>query len=202
MLFSSIISKLEIIATHGGSLSTISELCAANNSISELYLDFEHQDYTKDLKRFFNCYPGSNLKVLEINRMDEPIELDALSESCPNLNKLKIMLCGVWQEDKLFWMYFSRLTSLHIKTSSTETLLSFMKYNISVSQMKISCPNEVKSKFNDAFIQTACSRKGRVGNGFFQNLYHLSTTPGLDTVLRAALPQLRSYTRTCKLGCC
>ena len=117
-------------------------------------------------------------------------------------NCRSIMLCGVWQEDKLFWMYFSRLTSLHIKTSSTETLLSFMKYNISVSQMKISCPNEVKSKFNDAFIQTACSRKGRVGNGFFQNLYHLSTTPGLDTVLRAALPQLRSYTRTCKLGCC
>ena len=92
--------------------------------------------------------------------MDDPIELDTLSEACPNLQRLKIMLCGVWEDDKLFWMYFSRLTTLHIKTSSTETLLSFMKYNISVVQMKISCPNEVKSKFNDAFIQTLCNRKG------------------------------------------
>ena len=92
--------------------------------------------------------------------MDDPIELDTLSEACPNLQRLKIMLCGVWEDDKLFWMYFSRLTTLHIKTSSTETLLSIMKYNISVVQMKISCPNEVKSKFNDAFIQTLCNRKG------------------------------------------
>ena len=52
-LFSSIISKLEIINTHGKSLSRIKELCSSNNSISELYLDFEHQDYTKDLLRFF-----------------------------------------------------------------------------------------------------------------------------------------------------
>ena len=92
--------------------------------------------------------------------MDDPMELDTLSEACPNLHKLKIMLCGVWEDDKLFWMYFSRLTSLHIKTNSTETLLSFMKHNASVCQMKISCPNEVKSKFNDSFIQTICSRKG------------------------------------------
>ena len=141
-------------------MSTISELCAANNSISELYLDFDHQDYSKDLRRFFQSYPCSNLKVLEISRMDEPLELDTVSEACPNLVKLKIMLSGVWQDDKLFWMYFSRLTSLHMKTSSPDTLLSFMKYNISVSHLKISCPNEVKSKFNDAFIQLACSRRG------------------------------------------
>ena len=159
-LFSSIISKLEIINTHGKSLSRIKELCSSNNSISELYLDFEHQDYTKDLLRFFQSYPGSNLKVLEISRMDDPVELDALSEACPNLMKLKIMLCGVWDDEKLFWMYFSKLTLFHIKTSSTETLLSFMKFNISVCDLKISCPNEVKSKFNDAFIQTACSVKG------------------------------------------
>ena len=94
ILFSGIISKLEIISTHGKSLSTISELCAANNAISELYLDFEHQDFTKDLKRFFQSYPGSNLKVLEISRMDDPIELDTVSEACPNLVKLKIMLSG------------------------------------------------------------------------------------------------------------
>ena len=92
--------------------------------------------------------------------MDDPIELDSLSEACPNLQRLRVMLCGTWEDDKLFWMYFSRLTTLHIKTSSTETLLSFMKYNISVCQMKISCPNEVKSKFNDAFIQTLCCRRG------------------------------------------
>ena len=160
ILFASIISKLEIIVTHGKSLCTISELCTSYNSISELYLDFDHKDYTKDLKKLFTNYQGSNLKVLEISRMDDPIELDTLSEACPNLNKLKIMLCGIWQDDKLFWMYFSRLTTLHIKTSSTETLLSFMQYNISVNHMKVSCPNEVKSKFNDVFIQTACSRKG------------------------------------------
>ena len=92
--------------------------------------------------------------------MDDPIELDTLSEACPNLDKLKIMVCGVWVDDKLFWMYFSRLTTLHIKTGSTETLLSFMKYNISVCDLNISCPNELKSKFTDAFIQNACSRKG------------------------------------------
>ena len=141
-------------------MATISELCAANNSISELYLDFDHQNYTADLKRFFLSYPGSNLKVLEVSRMDDPIELDTLSEACPNLDKLKIMVCGVWVDDKLFWMYFSRLTTLHIKTGSTETLLSFMKYNISVCDLNISCPNELKSKFTDAFIQNACSRKG------------------------------------------
>ena len=61
---------------------------------------------------------------------------DLLSEFCPNLTRLKIMLSGIWQDDKLFWMYFSRLNSLHIKTSSPETLLSFMKYNISVSELK------------------------------------------------------------------
>ena len=55
---------------------------------------------------------------------------------------------------------FSRLTKLHIKTGSTETLLSFMKYNVSVCDLKISCQNEAKSKFNDAFIQNACSRRG------------------------------------------
>ena len=37
----------------------------------------------------------------------------------------------------------------HIKTSSADTLLSFMKFNISVTELKISCPNEVKSKFTD-----------------------------------------------------
>ena len=108
--------------------------------------------------------------MLEVSHMDDPVELDTLSESCPNLQNLKIMLCGVWEDDKLFWMYFSRLTTLHIKTSSTETLLSFMKYNISVVQMKISCPNEVKSKFNDAFIQTLCCRKG----GFLPSLKSLT----------------------------
>ena len=149
-----------MITTHGSSLASLRELSASNNSISELYLDFDHRDYTKDLKRFFLNYPGSNLKVLEVCRMSDPIELDSLSETCPNLQRLKIMLCGVWEDDKLFWMYFSRLTNLHIKTSSTETLLSFMKYNISVCDLKISCPNEVKSKFTDSFIQNACSRRG------------------------------------------
>ena len=37
----------------------------------------------------------------------------------------------------------------HIKTSSADTLLSFMKFNISVTELRISCPNEVKSKFTD-----------------------------------------------------
>ena len=44
--------------------------------------------------------------------MDDPIELDTLSEACPNLDKLKIMVCGVWVDDKLFWMYFSRYFSI------------------------------------------------------------------------------------------
>lgn len=68
-----------------------------SNSISELYLDFAHQDFTPDLIRFFKSYPGSNLKVLEIHGMDDPIELSVLSDHCPNVTRLKIMMCGFWQ---------------------------------------------------------------------------------------------------------
>ena len=81
-----------------------------NNSISELYLDFSHQDFTTDLIRFFKSYPGSNLKVLEIRGMDDPMDLDVVSSECPNLVRLKMMLSGVFQENKLFWMYFSKLS--------------------------------------------------------------------------------------------
>ena len=81
-----------------------------NNSISELYLDFAHQDFTTDLIRFFKSYPGSNLKVLEIRGMDDPMDLDVVSSECPNLVRLKMMLSGVFQENKLFWMYFSKLS--------------------------------------------------------------------------------------------
>ena len=81
-----------------------------NNSISELYLDFSHQDFTTDLIRFFKSYPGSNLKVLEVRGMDDPMDLDVVSSECPNLVRLKMMLSGVFQENKLFWMYFSKLS--------------------------------------------------------------------------------------------
>ena len=70
-----------------------------------------------------------------------------------------MMVCGVWEDDKLFWMYFSRLTTLHIKTSSTETLLSFMKYNISVVQMKISCPNEAVGIFFQRLFEEKIAEK-------------------------------------------
>lgn len=190
----SIISKLEVINTHGKSISRLSGethfsetkhfLCplvlfpsrervsqlwcsgicnSLNNSISELYLDFAHQDFTTDLIRFFKSYPGSNLKVLEVRGMDDPMDLDVVSSECPNLVRLKMMLSGVFIENKLFWMYFSKLSRypsvpiwnplcpprFHIKTSSADTLLSFMKFNISVTELRISCPNEVKSKFTD-----------------------------------------------------
>ena len=81
-----------------------------NNSISELYLDFAHQDFTTDLIRFFKSYPGSNLKVLEVRGMDDPMDLDVVSSECPNLVRLKMMLSGVFIENKLFWMYFSKLS--------------------------------------------------------------------------------------------
>ena len=108
--------------------------------------------------------------------MDDPMDLDVVSCECPNLVRLKMMLSGVFQENKLFWMYFSKLSRchpvtlsspfdtsanrfhittttsphrFHIKTSSADTLLSFMKFNISVTELRISCPNEVKSKFTD-----------------------------------------------------
>ena len=61
--------------THGKCLSSIKELCSSNHAISEIYLDFEHQNFTRDLKTFLSNYPSSNLKVLEINRMDDPVEL-------------------------------------------------------------------------------------------------------------------------------
>ena len=96
--------------------------------------------------------------------MDDPMDLDVVSSECPNLVRLKMMLSGVFIENKLFWMYFSKLSRysrlpiqslplscvrFHIKTSSADTLLSFMKFNISVTELRISCPNEVKSKFTD-----------------------------------------------------
>ena len=163
-VFSQIISKLEIIKTTGKSLPRINSLCSPNNSISELYLDFLHLDYRSDLTTFLGFYPGANLKVLEIRNMDDPLEIDIISEECPNLESLKMMLCGVWENSHKTNRHFPKLNSVHIKTGNPDTLLSFMRYNTSVKDMKISCPNEGKSKFADAFIQTVCSFKGLLPN--------------------------------------
>ena len=45
--------------------------------------------------------------------MDDPMDLDVVSCECPNLVRLKMMLSGVFQENKLFWMYFSKLSRCH-----------------------------------------------------------------------------------------
>ena len=92
--------------------------------------------------------------------MDDPLEIDIISEECPNLETLKIMLSGVWENSHKTYSHFPKLNKIHLKTVNPETLLSFMRYNVSVKEMKISCPNEGKSKFTDAFIQNVCSFKG------------------------------------------
>jgi hypothetical protein len=33
--------------------------------------------------------------VLEVRNMDEPVEMRYLNEECPNLERLRVMLCGV-----------------------------------------------------------------------------------------------------------
>jgi hypothetical protein len=44
VVFASILSRLECVHTNGGSLPRLARLCTSQNSISELYLDFCHQE--------------------------------------------------------------------------------------------------------------------------------------------------------------
>ena len=161
-MFAQIVSRLEIIKTTGRSLDQLASLCCppANNAITELYLDFLHDDFRPELRSFLASYSGGNLKVLEVRNMDEPLEIELVSEECPNLESLKMMLCGVWTNSHKTSSHLPRLDRMHIKTASPDTLLSFVRYNVSVTHMKISCPSEGKSKFADAFIQSMCSFKG------------------------------------------
>ena len=93
--------------------------------------------------------------------MDDPLEIDIISEECSNLVNLRMMLCGVMGNSHTQTnSHFPKLTKLNMRTSNPETMLSLMRNNVSVRDLKISCPNEGKSKFTDVFIQTVCGFKG------------------------------------------
>jgi hypothetical protein len=49
---------------------------------------------------------------------------------------------------------------MHLKTANPDTVLAFLRYNVSCQELRLTCPNEGKSKFTDAFIQTVASFKG------------------------------------------
>ena len=74
------------------------------------------------------------------------------------------MLNGSWENGHGTDTVFPRLQKLNVKTNDPDTLLSFMRHNVSVRELHISSPDEVKSKFNDVFIQTACKISGLLPN--------------------------------------
>ena len=49
---------------------------------------------------------------------------------------------------------------MHLKTAHPDTVLAFLRYNLSCQELRLTCPNEGKSKFTDAFIQTVASFRG------------------------------------------
>ena len=58
------------------------------------------QDFRPDLTTFLESYPGAQLRVLVLRNMDEPLEMKYVNEECPNLERLKIMLCGILDSNK------------------------------------------------------------------------------------------------------
>jgi hypothetical protein len=59
-----------------------------------------YQDYRQDLITFLKQYSGAQLRVLELRNMDDPLEMRYVNEECPNLERLRIMLCGILDANK------------------------------------------------------------------------------------------------------
>ena len=80
-VFSSILSRLESIKTAGCCLPEVVKLCTVHNAISELYVDFDQVDYRDDLVNFLAGYNGSQLRVLDIHGMAQPVQIATISKA-------------------------------------------------------------------------------------------------------------------------
>ena len=65
-------------------------LYTSTDTLKELYLDMEGDDYRGDLMNYLQN-SGLRLSTLELKKMSLPVDISQLSRLCPSLNRIKVI---------------------------------------------------------------------------------------------------------------
>ena len=65
-------------------------LYTSTDTLKELYLDMEGDDYRGDLMNYLQN-SGLRLSTLELKKMSFPVDISQLSRLCPSLNRIKVI---------------------------------------------------------------------------------------------------------------
>ena len=147
-LLLSIAPCLKAIHAQAESLVNMDRLSAIP-TFSELHLNLFHRDYRGDILNFLQ-HSGFKLKVLELKRMEQPIDICQLSQLCPNLTRIRCAVTGQWTTDAC---HLPQLTTANLRVKCGASLLSFLTFNESTESLTF---GQLKnSNLGDDFVNQA-----------------------------------------------
>ena len=93
-IFSTSVPSIKSLHTDASSIVNIdllsNPLYTSTDTLKELYLDMEGDDYRGDLMNYLQN-SGLRLSTLELKKMSFPVDISQLSRLCPSLNRIKVI---------------------------------------------------------------------------------------------------------------
>ena len=93
-IFSTSVPSIKSLHTDASSIVNIdllsNPLYTSTDTLKELYLDMEGDDYRGDLMNYLQN-SGLRLSTLELKKMSLPVDISQLSRLCPRLNRIKVI---------------------------------------------------------------------------------------------------------------
>ena len=94
-IFSTSVPLIESLHTSGNCIANLDSLTNSmnmcNNKLTELHIDVGGGDFRGDLMNYLQN-SGIRLSVLELRKMELPVDMSQLCKLCPNLRRLKVRM--------------------------------------------------------------------------------------------------------------